>query len=62
MQEVIQMISTVGFPIVVSLPLMWYIKDQAKDHKEETRQFTEALNNNTLALESLKDKLDEVIK
>lgn len=62
MPEIAQMISTVGFPIVVSLLLMLYIKDQAKDHKEETRQFTEALNNNTLALESLKDKLDEVIK
>lgn len=62
MPEVVQTIQTVGYPIAVSLILMWYINQQTKSHKEETMQFTEALNKNTMALESLKDKLDEVIK
>ena len=62
MPDIIQTISQVGFPIAMCIAMMWYIKEQAKDHKEETRQFTEALNNNTIALETLKDKLDEVIK
>lgn len=58
--EIVQLITTVGFPIVMSFLLMKYIVDQSKDHREETKQFTEALNNNTLALESLKDKLDNM--
>lgn len=60
--DAVTLITNVGFPIAVCLMLMWYIKEQAKDHKEETQKFTEALNNNTLVLQSLKDKLDEVIK
>ena len=62
MPEVVQTIQTVGYPIAVSLILMWYINQQTKLHNEETMQFTEALNKYTMALESLKDKLDEVIK
>ena len=62
MTDAVQIIQTVGYPIAVSLILMWYIYQQSKNHKEETKAFTEALNNNTLVLESLKEKLDEVIK
>ena len=54
---VLQAIATVGFPIVMCIVLMWYIKDTNDKHKEETKQFTEALNKNTLVLQKLCDKL-----
>ena len=53
----LQAIATVGFPIVMCMVLMWYIKDTNDKHKEETKQFTEALNKNTLVLQKLCDNL-----
>lgn len=57
MSEVITAISTVGFPIVMCL-LMWYMNEkQDLRHKEEVDKMTEAVNNNTLALQKLMDEL-----
>lgn len=69
MDAVLQMITTVGFPIVACLFMGWYVKyqtdnyraevkDMQKEHKEEITKVTEALNNNTIALQKLVDKLD----
>ncbi len=66
----VQLISSVGFPIVACLGMGWYVKyqtdnyreevrDMQKEHKEEISRITEALNNNTQALEKLADKLDD---
>lgn len=55
--SITQIISTVGFPIVMCLVMMWYIKDTSDKHKEETSKFTEALNKNTLVLQKLCDTM-----
>jgi len=52
-----QIVSTVGFPIAMCVSLLWYIKDTADKHKQESEQFTEALNNNTLVLQKLCDTI-----
>lgn len=58
MNELVTAISTVGFPIVMCL-LMWYMNDkQDVRHREETKQITEALNNNTLAIQKLVDRME----
>lgn len=69
-QEIIQLISSVGFPIVCCLGMWWYVKKQTdnyredvdhltQEHKEEMTRVTEALNNNTLAIQRLCDKLEK---
>lgn len=55
---ILQAITTVGFPIVMCLILMWYVMKSNESHKEETKDFTDALNRNTLVLQKLCDKLD----
>lgn len=66
--DVIQMVTTVGFPIAMCLILAWYVKtrDEAHTeqinritemHKEEARTMTEALQNNTLTVQKLVDIL-----
>lgn len=55
---VLQAISTVGFPIVVAIALFWKMNKQDEDHKGEMLKVTEAINNNTIALQKLIDKLD----
>lgn len=59
MTDVLQAITTVGFPIVMCLILLWYIYKMQIAHKEETSQFTDALNNNTLVLQRLCDAMGE---
>ena len=51
-------ISTVGFPIVVAAAMFWKMNKQDEDHKEEMGKVTEAINNNTIALTKLLDKLN----
>lgn len=58
MNMILQAITSVGFPIVMCLMLMWYVKEISSKHKEESDKFAEALNSNTLVLQKLCDKLD----
>ena len=55
---ILQAISTVGFPIVVSGAMFWKMNKQDEAHKEELNKVTEAITNNTIALTQLIDKLD----
>ena len=57
MDEVIQIIQTLGFPIAVAIAMFWQNNKLQEQHKEEMSKITEALENNTLALIELKDKL-----
>lgn len=68
--NIVQLISTLGFPIVCCLGLGWYVKyvtdkereerlTMQKEHRDEIAQVTTALNNNTLALQKLCDKLGD---
>lgn len=69
----IQVITSVGFPIFACLAMGYYIKhtidcyredikEMQKDHKEEIGKVTEALNNNTQALQHLVDSMEDLKK
>lgn len=69
LQSVLSAISTVGFPIICVIVMAWYVKyitdknreqiEQMNDaHKNEMGEVTQALNNNTLALQRLTDHLE----
>ena len=66
---IVSIISSVGFPIAACIGLGWYVKYQTdnnnkevsemrREHQEEIAKVTDALNNNTLALQKLCDRLD----
>ena len=70
--DIIQAIGSYGFPIVVAVAVLcwcaWYITDNQKDHreqieklneqhKEEMKDITNAVNNNTLVMQKLVDYL-----
>ena len=63
-----QLVATLGFPIVACIAMAWFVyyttnkhrEEVAKlneQHNEEMKSVTEAINNNTLALQRLCDKL-----
>lgn len=69
LQDIMTAITTVGFPIVMCLACAWYIKyttDKQREevksinelHAKEMDKVTEAVNNNTVALTRLVDRLD----
>lgn len=57
MENIVSVISSVGFPITTALILLWYIYDSNNKHKEEIDKMSEALNNNTIAITKLLDRL-----
>lgn len=72
-QVVITFIQGVGFPIAMCVAMAWYVKyitDQHRNdtnelntkHAEEVNSIKEALNNNTIVIQRLCDKLDVDIK
>ena len=48
-----QLIGSLGFPIVCCAYLFWENHKQREKHAEKEEQLTEALNNNTLAIEKM---------
>lgn len=67
--NIVTIISSLGFPIVACLGLGWYVKYQSdlnstevkemrQEHQAEVQKMTEALNNNTLAIQRLVDKME----
>ena len=59
MEEIIQLVSQVGFPIAVSAYLLFQNKQEAERHNKEVSALTEALNGNTVVLEKILLKLGE---
>ena len=54
---VLQFIQTVGFPIAVCCYLLWKSDSDAEKHKAEVDQLSNAINNNTLVMQKLLDKM-----
>lgn len=57
MDEIVKIIQTLGFPIACVIALFWQNINLQKQHKEEADKMTQALNNNTLVLTEIKDKI-----
>lgn len=51
--QLTQLISNYAFPIVCCVALFWRSNKDAELHREESTKFTEAINNNTLAMREL---------
>lgn len=54
---IMQLVSTLGFPIVCCGVLFWMVNKSNSQHKEEMDKLSEALNNNTIAMTKLYEKL-----
>lgn len=70
MGDIVQIISAVGFPIVAAVGCAYFVKWQYEqnqkqieamraEHKEEVANMTKAIENNTIALTRLIEKIDK---
>ena len=64
MDNIVNIISSVGFPIAMTLLLFWYMTKQIdkiteiqKDHKEETNGLKDAITKLEIAITSLINKI-----
>lgn len=55
--EVANLISSIGFPIVMCLLIFRRMDEQDKNHQEQVRIMTESLNKNTEAINLLKENI-----
>ena len=62
LQEVCTTITNVGFPIACCIFLALYIRESQKQHKEEVNALTNKLNEQTLTVQKLVDKIDELLR
>lgn len=73
MDNYVQIISTLGFPIMACISMAIYVKEQTKNNREDVKELNtqhskemnafkdeikEALNNNTIALTKLCERLE----
>lgn len=58
LETVTNLIGDIGFPIAISIILMYYIMKLTENHNNEVKALTNALNNNTVILQRVCDKLD----
>ena len=70
MENIVQIVSAVGVPIVAAMGCAYFVKWQytqnpqqveamRKEHKEEVQNMTKAIENNTIALTRILEKLDK---
>ena len=58
-QTIIQAISTVGFPIVMCITLLYYMNENEKRFRDELDKLGNAIHNNTTVMTKLLERMDE---
>lgn len=54
---IMQLVSSLGFPIACCIAMFWQNNKLNESHKAEVNKLNEAINNNTIALNHIIDKL-----
>jgi hypothetical protein len=60
--EIVDIISNVGFPIACVIGLAYYVREINNQHKTEVDDLRTAIENNTLVITKLIDRLDLEMK
>lgn len=58
MTEILGAIGSIGFPSAITVLLLYFLRDSDKRHQEQLQQLSSIIQNNTLALQRILDKLD----
>lgn len=59
MEEIVSIISNLGFPIACACVMFWQMEKERESHKAESEKWVEALNNNTRVMEKVLEKVSE---
>lgn len=59
MDNIMQFIQTLGFPVFIAVALLYNQNELNKEHKEEVDKMSEAINNNTEILKLVLEHMRE---
>ena len=51
------LIGSLGFPIAACIACFWMLNKEREEHKAEMQKVTEAITNNTIALNTLTERM-----
>ena len=57
MNEIVTIISTVGFPAAMCVLMGYYIMHREEEHGKEMNELKKAINNNTAAITKLAERM-----
>lgn len=57
MENIVSVISSVGFPIAMCLLLFWYMQKESENHKAETGSLKDAISKLEVAITTLVNKI-----
>ena len=58
--DILTLIGSYCFPIVMCIAFFWKLNKDQEAHKDEIDKLSAALNNNTLVLQQILDKLEKL--
>lgn len=61
-EDIVSIISTVGFPIAMCLLLFWNMKQEQETHKSEVLELKDVISRNNEILASLKQLIEDKLK
>lgn len=59
LEAIVSLFSNLAVPVACLIATFALWNKEREDHKQEQKELTEAVNNNTLALNKLVDRLDD---
>ena len=59
MENVVSIISSVGFPIAMCLIIFWYMQKESENHKTETNSLKDAITELKVAITTLISKMED---
>ena len=59
MENVVSIISSVGFPIAMCLIIFWYMQKESENHKTETNSLKDAITELKVAITTLINKMED---
>lgn len=61
MEQITSLIATTGFPIAMCLIVCYYVYIKDKSHKEEIDKLSDAVNKQTMNIQKLIGKIEQMI-
>ena len=55
---IVQIVSNLGVPVACLVAMFWMLNNEREDHKLESDKFVEAINNNTVVMTKLVERMD----
>lgn len=59
MNDIVNIISTIGFPCAMSILLFYYLQKETENHRAETESLKDAINKLEIAITTLINKLGD---